>query len=96
LALYNKIEKARESLLALDRAKAKKDFSQRLHDFRKEFELDEDYYAPDEDCDGDDIALDADRLSLEQYDDREPRQKVFDAIKEVKNINEKTPIKYKM
>lgn len=96
LALYNKIEKAREALLALDRAKAKKDFATKLSDFRKEFALDEEYYTPDEDCDGDDIVLDQDVLSSEQYDDKEPRSKVFDAIKEVKEIDKKTPIRYKM
>lgn len=96
LALYTKIEKARESLLALDRAKIRKDFSQKLSEFRKEFQLDEDFYVPDEDCDGDDVVLDVDKLSLEQYDDREPREKIFDAIKQIKAIDQKTPIQYKM
>ncbi len=96
LILYNKIEKARESLLALDRSTTKKNFSEKLNEFRKEFQLDEDYYVPDEDCDGDDIVLDEDRLSLEEYDDRDPRDKALAAINEIKEIDAKTPISYKM
>lgn len=49
LALYNKIEKARQSLLTLDRSKAKKDFSQQLIAFRKEFQVDDDLDVPDTD-----------------------------------------------
>lgn len=96
LALYNKIEKARESLMNLDKAAAKADFSTKLNEFRKEFQLDEDYYAPDEDCDGDDVVLDEDRLWLEEYDDKEPRDKALAAINEIKEIDKKTPISYKM
>lgn len=96
LALYNKIEKARESLMDLDKAKTKNDFSGKLSEFRKEFQLDEDYYVPDEDCDGDDIMLDEDRLWLEDYDDRQPRDKALSAIDDIKAIDKKTPIQYKM
>lgn len=96
LVLYNKIEKARESLLALDKAKAKNNFSEKLHEFRKEFQLDEEFYVPDEDCDGDDVVLDEDRLSLEEYDDKDPRDKALAAVNEIKEIDKKTPISYKM
>ncbi len=96
LALYNKIEQARESLMNLDKASAKADFSTKLDAFRKEFQLDEDYYVPDEDCDGDDIVLDEDKLKLEVYDDRKPRDKTLAAINEIKEIDKKTPISYKM
>jgi len=96
LSLYSKIEKARESLINLDKAKAKADFSEKLHNFRKEFELDEDFYVPDEDCDGDDIVIDESKLELEEYDDNEPRDKALVAINEIKEIDKKTPIQYKM
>jgi len=80
----------------LDKAKAKADFSEKLHNFRKEFELDEDFYVPDEDCDGDDIVIDESKLELEEYDDNEPRDKALVAINEIKEIDKKTPIQYKM
>lgn len=99
LKILTGLEESRKNLLHLNRQIHKTDFSQRLHDFRKEFELSENYeddYAPDEDCDGDDVVFDEDKLSSDQYDDREPRAKVFDAIKEIQEIDKKTPIKYKM
>jgi len=91
------IKEFRKEFVSLRKKLWKDSFSQGLQQLQeKHFNGNDFIYGEDIEVDVTDFVLDESILSQEEYDDKEPREKVIAAIDEITTINQKTPIKYKM
>lgn len=92
------IKQCRKDLIVLKKTIWKDSFTQQMQHINSEYLgwASGDLYGADLDLEVTDFDLDSDILSLQEYDDKEPRERVISAIDDIKQINQDTPIWYKM